>query len=279
MTGTIAQIVALTAYGNDYLKNGKKPVDFNLVNTTFQFCNRVDFCELKKQFFLPTPQERVVASNPTEWFKYLITGDCQYLRLYFEYSQDQSRVQNYDKDYFMAGFVGGGGTWLIEAVYDNYSSYWANQWEVTRDLNVPDKKIWTVNYKMTVKRQHTKNLQIDTEKIKDKLRQTLTEIADFAFNHDLQCWGEQFDKAKMTLDSSSPEENYYHKDLIPFDNYSTTAKQILFAAGTAWCFGGMGSWNDGFPGKDEEDYKIYYGLSEQLYSNIIEAIIAATNSY
>jgi predicted butyrate kinase (DUF1464 family) len=57
-----------------------------------------------------------------------------------------------------------------------------------------------------------------------------------------------------------------------------TAKQLLFSAGNAWVFGGMGSWNDlGFDNK--EDNETYDRLSEQLYSNINEAIIASTNTY
>jgi len=131
---------------------------------------------------------------------------------------------------------------------------------------------------LTIKNQHKSNLQIDNQKIKEKLRQTLTEIAEFAFKQDLKSWGEQFDKAKLTLDSLTPESGYYHTDLIPADKYSLTAKQIIFSAGSAWVFGGMGSWNDlGFDNK--EDKETYDRLSEQLYSNINEAIIAGTNTY
>jgi hypothetical protein len=272
MTGILAQIIALTAYGNDFLKNGKVLTDFNSTNTTFQFCNKIDFREFKKQFFFSKPKEKVVAENPIKWFEFLKTDGCKHLRLYFEYSKDQS----FAKDHKLAGLVGGGGTWLIEAIYDSYSNYWANRWEVTNQ-NATDNKIWTVNYGITIAKQHISNLQIDNEKAKLKLRQTLIEIADFAFKQNLQSWGELFDKAIKTMDSTSPEANY-HTDLIPLDNYSLTAKQLLFSAGNAWVFGGMGSWNDlGFDNK--EDNETYDRLSEQLYSNINEAIIASTNTY
>lgn len=272
MTGILAQMIALTAYGNDYLINGKIPIDFDTVNTTFQFCNKVNFSEFEKVGFF-SKKEKIISKRPTEWFKYLKTDGCKHLRLYFEYSKDQS----FSKDHKLAGLVGGGGTWLIEAIYDNYSNYWRNKWEVTNQ-NATDSKIWTVNYGMIVKKQHTSNLQIDNQSIKDKLRQTLIEIANFAFKQNLQSWGELFDRAKTILDSSVPEENYYHKDLIPLDNYSLTAKQILFSAGSAWVFGGMGSWNDlGFDSKEDND--TYDRLSEQLYSNINEAIIAGTNIF
>lgn len=273
MTGPLAQIIALTSYGNDYLKNGRIPPDFNSANTTFQFCNKVDFRDFKKLFFFLKPKESVIALNPSEWFEYLKSDGCKHLRLYFEYSKDQS----FAKDHKLAGLIGGGGNWLMEAVYDNYSNYWTNRWEVTNQ-NATDRKIWSVNYGMTVKKQHISNLQIDNQKIKNKLKTTLTEITNFAYGLNLKNWGEIFEKAKNIIDSPKPEATYYHADLIPLNNYSLTAKQILFSAGSAWVFGGMGSWNDlGFDNKD--DNETYERLSEQLYSNINEAIIAATNTY
>ena len=94
----------------------------------------------------------------------------------------------------------------------------------------------------------------------------------------MQSWAEQFEKSRAILDSISPEDSYYHKDLIQLENYSLTAKQILFSAGSAWVFGGMGSWNDlGFDRKEDND--TYDRLSSQLYSMINEAIIAGINTY
>ena len=108
-----------------------------------------------------------------------------------------------------------------------------------------------------------------------ELKNTLIEITDFALKQNLKNWSEIFNKAIVVIDSASPEEDYYHKDLIPQGNYSLIARQILFSAGSAWVFGGMGSWNDlGFDGKDNDTYE---RLSEQLYSNIISAIIASIN--
>jgi len=271
MTGPLAQIIALEAYGNIYLSTGAISPNFSSENTTFQFCNKVDFREITNKSFFKSSKEKIVAENPTEWFNYLKTDGCKGLRLYFESSKEPKIA----KDHKLAGLIGGGVTWLIEALYNNYSNYWANCWEVTNQNDV-NRKIWTVNYKLGLKTLRTRNLQINQQQIKDKLRQTLTEIAEFAYKHNLQSWGGQFDLAKRVLDSSTPEENYYHKDLLPTDSYSLTARQIIFSAGSAWVFGGMGSWNDlGFESK--EDNEIYDRLSERLYSNINEAIIAGIN--
>jgi hypothetical protein len=61
----------------------------------------------------------------------------------------------------------------MEAIYENHSNYWVNRWEVTNQ-NASDNKIWTVNYGMTVKKQHRSNLQLDNQKVKKKLRKTKT---------------------------------------------------------------------------------------------------------
>lgn len=273
MTGIVAQIIALTAFGNDFLNNGKIPTDFNLTNTTFEYCKKVDFREFKKQFFFSKVKEIVVAENPTKWFEYLKTDGCRHLRLYFEYSKDQSIT----KDHQLAGFVGGGGLWLIEAVYDNYSNYWLNSWEVTNQ-NSPDNKIWSVKYGMTVVKQPSTNLQTDNEEIKNELRKSITEITNFAIGQNLKYWAEQFEKAKSFLDSPLPEESFYQKDLIPVENYSLTAKQILCSAASSWVFGGMGTWND-LVFDREENQAEYDRLSAKLYSDINNAIVAAINTY
>ena len=263
MTGTLAQLIALTAYGNDYLKNGKLPENFYPENTAFQFCNKADF---------RISVENVVAIDPIEWFKYLKNDGCKALRLFYLPSKDQSA-----KDHQLAAFVGGGGLWLIEAIYNTYSNFWANRWQVTNQ-NDPDKKIWTVNYALTSHKEKSINLQINPEKIKVQLQKTLTEIAEFASRQNLKIWKEKFEKAIEALNSQAPNEDFYHKNLIPADNYSLTARQVLFAAGMSWVFGGMGSWNDlGFQEQDTND--MYNKLSEQLYNDIIYAVISATNSY
>ncbi len=241
MIGTLAQLITLVAYGNNYLKNGVVPENFDAHNTTFQFCNSIDFRVFTKFFFFSKPAEKIVAPTSAAWFKYLKQDGCKVLRIYFENSVDQ--VTTRDKDYKLAGFVGGGGSWLIEAVYDSYSNYWASKWEVT-NKNAADQKIWTVNYGIAIKNQHVGNLQIEPETAKEKLRQTLTEIAEFAVVHDFAHWANQFEKSIILLDSQAPDKEYYHTDLIPENSYSLADRQLLFAAGNAWVFGGMGTWND-----------------------------------
>lgn len=263
MTGALAQIITLASYGNCYLKTESLPKSFYL-NQTFDFCNAIDFMELEDS------KERIIANHPGEWFICLKKAGCKKLRLYFTHSKDQSIA----KDHQLAGFVGGGGDWLIEAVYDTYSDYWDNRWEVT-DQDEPDRKIWGVNYARTGMKQSTIDLQFDLSATKDKLDKTLTEIAAFAFAQDLTNWGELFENAKALLhDNKLPDTDH----LVPTSPFSVTARQLLLAASASWVFGGMGSWNDvGF--SSDKEYAKYDKLSEQLHDGINEAIMAAVNIY
>jgi len=74
MTGTLAQIIALTAFGNDFLKNGTLPTDFNTANTTFQFCNKVDFREFKNLLFFLNPINSIDINKDTKSFDQSLTS-------------------------------------------------------------------------------------------------------------------------------------------------------------------------------------------------------------
>jgi hypothetical protein len=122
------------------------------------------------------------------------------------------------------------------------------------------------------------DLQISLQKSKEELDGVLSEIEKFAIERDLKSWAEQFSNARKTLLSAVPETYSFNKNLIPKDNYSLTARQLVNAAGVGWVFGGMGSWNDlGFKTKEEEE--VYENLSERLYDKINQAIIASVNSF
>ena len=273
MTGILAQLVALTAYGNNYLAYDHVPADFYPGNSTFRFCRKVDFIEFHKPLFSKSLKETIVAPAPPEWFKYLKKDGCRKLRLYFQGSNDQTGT----KEYKRAGMLGGGGTWYIEAVYKGYSNFWSVRWQLG-DPKAADQKVWTVSYGRTSTRQKTLNIQLDQNRVRAQLYDTLRELTEFTTKPNLETWRKQFESAIAILESDEPNEQYYHKDLIPVSNYSITAKQLLFAAGHAWAFGGMGSWNDlSFSSKEDND--LYEKLSGQLYYTIIEAVISAVNSY
>lgn len=221
-------------------------------SSVFTFCNLVDFRDYKKRFLSFKYKEYVVAGTPEGWFRLLKREGCRRIRLFYQSEKASSNPLNME-DYKLAGLVGGGGTWLIETIYDEYSNYWANRWEVTQ-REAQDKRIWSVNYARLVDKQPTTDMQIPIQQARQKLENSLKEINEFASVQQLDYWAEIFNKARSMLERQNPNSDYFHSDLIVLDNYSLVAQQTLFAAAAAWVFGGMGSWNDlGFQEREDQN--------------------------
>ncbi|WP_428327488.1 hypothetical protein [Mucilaginibacter sp.] len=271
MTGNLAQVIALVSFGNDFLQTSTLPSDFYPDNSTFQFCNSVKFVALKKSILNLKIKEKTIADNPYLWFELLKNENCKKLALYFQNSE-----QSKSFDHELAGLVGGGGNWFIEAIYHNHSDFWVNNWEVSNNKAI-EKKIWSVKYGATLLNHKTINNTYQLHIVWEELKMALNEIADFAFKNTTTNWGETFENAAKNLSSQTPENNFYHKDFIIAKNYTLLARQIIYSAGLAWVFGGMGTWNDMCFNNDEIN-NLYNKLSEKLYNCINKSIIAVCNS-
>ena len=149
MTGILAQTITLTSYGNEYLENGKLN-DFYPQNSSFEHCHSVEFKEINKKYFFSKKTEIVCAENPIEWFELLKKEGCKKLRLFYQSEKED--------DHKLAGFVGGGGNFFIECVFENYSDFWINNWNYDENL---DEKPWKVFYGKAVSKQPTRNQQYD----------------------------------------------------------------------------------------------------------------------
>jgi hypothetical protein len=108
------------------------------------------------------------------------------------------------------------------------------------------------------------------------MKQDLQEIAEFSRSQNLDWFTKAFESGLYRLESPTPFENLYHKDIAPPEFLSLSATQLLGAVEAAWVFGGMGSWNDqGFEGQAQS---VYEEVSEKLYRLFNRVIVAATNS-
>jgi hypothetical protein len=267
MTGVLAQLVSLTSYGNYCLASGQFPLYYYPQHSTFQFCNTVDFLQLKDG------KETVLCPNPNSWFGYLKVSNCRKVRLYYQPVGAREGAMEHQ----LAGMIGGGGVWLVETIYDGYSNYWSSRWQVTHKDD-ENKKIWAVDYALIHVNQPTTNLQYDLTETAANLIAALKAIADFARQRTLSNWADIFERALARLTGVEPAGDYYHQDLVVRENYSLQARQLIFGAASAWVFGGMGSWNDlGFNTPEEE--KQYADLSSRLYETVNRSIVAATNSF
>jgi hypothetical protein len=268
MVGTLAQLITLVSYGNAFLR-GYEDGSFYPKNSTFQFCNTVEFLLLNpsKSGFT----EELEADSPTKWLKILKVKNCVRLKLSHRVTPNPQAP-----DHQLVAFVGGGGQWLVESVYKIDSDYWEARWRVS-DQNAPERKIWHVSYGAVAR--STKRSADRTQNLADvrrRFEQILLKIHEFALKHKIENFAALFKSGIDSLNSSKIPEKIYHNDLVPPAWYSPDAERILTAACNAWVFGGMGSWNDlSFEGNEN---KLYEDLSAQLYSIINESIEAAVNS-
>jgi hypothetical protein len=263
MNGTLALLVALVSYGNEYLSQGKSlhKLDFN--NSTLIYCNTLEFKDSNSS-------SSVIANNPQEWFGFLKKNGCKRLKIYFQHSNESQ-----SKDFQTSALVGGGGIWMIEASYNKYSNYWDCTESVTNE-DAKDNRIWKIQFTLIKKNQHVLDKQTSVDNTKNELAISLNKIMAFASKHGLEHWANVFKKAKANLNSSHPAMDYY-KDCIIEDQFSLKSKQLLFSASIADVFGGMGSWNDMMFSNPEEE-KLNQELSADLYDKINQSITVAVNS-
>ena len=264
MTGILAQIIAITSFGNEYLKSGNL-TNFFPQNSTFQHCDFVDFREMRKKNIFTSKKEFIVSKNPIEWYEYLKSKNCLKLRLFYQTVKQD--------DHKMAGFVGGGGNWFIETIFNNNSDLWISRWNHDKNLT---EKPWQVTYGKAYENRPIINQQLDLTKIRNSLKNSLEKITEFAFKETTENWGNIFEKAKNTLENENPESDFYHNDLICWNNYDLENRQLLMSASKAFVFGGMGSWNDMWFEKEETN-EMYNKLSSELYDLMMKSITCAIN--
>ena len=266
MQGPIAQIIALTIYGNSIFQGHFTNIEeFFPSNSTFTFCEYVRFVDVKGK------EEKLYAENPILWFRKLKDEGVFAFRLIYGPSGNKDI-----SDRMSVGFVGGGGRWLIETISPNGSDYWEARWEVG-DQNHPDKLIWQVTYGRVMSGEKTFISQgLEGSKIKAELSDNLREISKFARKNELEGFAAAFDKGYVALHSENPYSHVSHKDISPENFLDLEANQLLAASQAAWVFGGMGSWNDmGFDGEDQVEYD---SLSDTLYRLLNESYLMAANS-
>jgi len=268
MQTSIAQMVALTCYGNAAIQG--RQAAFLPSHSTCQYCEWVKFIAGGRQAN-GTDETITVAASPAAWIEYLLKSGMQGLRLH---QRAQNLAANFP-DRISSAFVGGGRQWRIEGLRsDETSEFWLSKWEVG-NKDAPEHKIWRVTYGLC-EVGVTSAFELRTiSSILDDLRTALTEIRNFSETNRCGNFTKCFDDALHALDDSEADVGY-HRDLYPMGAVGTGAASLLKAAQSAWVFGGMGSWNDmGFEGETQKEYE---RISDKLFELLNDAIEAAATS-
>ena len=108
-------------------------------NSTCTFCDSIKFVGVSKTL-LGKIREEELAGSPDAWFTCLKAANISAIHL--------SRTpQNHPKisDRMSAAFVGGAGTWAMEAVQQGGKrAIWLSRWEVWNQ-NAHERRIWRVS--------------------------------------------------------------------------------------------------------------------------------------
>jgi hypothetical protein len=263
MPGPLALLIALVSYGNVYLNTAKSAYTLDFNNSTLIYNTSITFSDTTL-----SATEKAIATDPQQWFAFLKKSGCVKLKLAYHHSKELQM-----KDYESAGFVGGGGVWQIETVYNDHSDYWSSE-DIVANENDTAKRIWSTRLKISAKAQLHSKLEISIETAKTELAASLNKITAFANDHKVEEWAKVFEKATKTLNDSKPVFPY--GDAIINGQYPLQKMQLLCAAAEAYVFGGMGSWNDISYSSDKEE-KTNAELSADLYDKVNNAILTAIN--
>jgi hypothetical protein len=202
LQGSIAQAAALAIFGNDILR-GYSREDFWPASSVFKFCKAVRFVALSREATRRT--ESLFAEDPMQWILRLRDEGTSSLRLHAVAHNDLGI-----SDRMSAGFVGGGGRWLIETQQARASDVWQSRWQ-SLNKDDPDQKIWDVAYfRIDHGRPHVPLQTKSITALRQDLMTVLSGIEAFAARQKLDYFAGVFRKAAGLLSSDRPLSQTYH---------------------------------------------------------------------
>lgn len=260
----ILRASALVAVGNAALA-GRDVSGFYPNDPIFRYSASLDFMTQRDGGAL-----KQVAHGVADWFAGLKKRKCRGLRLHNAPMQQNKRLGHID-DRLLVGMVGGGPRWLIEAVYSDHSELWEG-FDRIGDQKAADKKIWLSAYILIGEAASAESVDTNIKGASIDLRDALLNIEPVA-RIIPGGFADTFVAARETLDGRDlpyPLEFLRHTQMKP------EAQRLLKAAGRAWVFGAMGSWND--VGVDAALRPRYESASKALFEALSRAVLVVANS-
>ena len=266
MNGELAQIIALVAHGNLFLRGGETAKIDLSANSTFQYVSSIKFARYKSN---QDKQGEVIANSVSDWFTFLRSNKVTRLwNIAFGW-------QRQDMPEYMADAFAGGIPRAIQADLPKGFELWYPQWKTGGQKQTP----WLIEYRSLMFPNSHAMPTLTLSAVKEHLRYAILRAKNFSERSDVNAlsWASWFAKSLDFLDSPDPKVSF-HPDLLPDTGFSLEARQILASDARAYVFGGMGSWNDmGF--EQAETQKEYEKVTKELYEAIKLSIIMASNSF
>lgn len=262
MNVPILRALLLTCAGNAFLR-GRDLAGFWPDAKVFMFSKVCDFR------LVDDKSDRERAPNPLAWFETL--RGAKGLRLHQTIQPPGPGQTLAVPERMMAGFVGGGRTWLIEVVGEGASTLWQG-FSRLGDRNESERKIWRDSYLRIGETTPQDSAPTPLPLMADELNSVLTEIEALARRMSYAPWPDVFGAARACLTAVDRID----PDFARYADFSDAQQRLLAAVSSSYVFGGMGSWNDIAPA---DEYQADYDrLSEHLYTTLNDAVCALANS-
>ncbi len=261
----ILRTLALVAVGNAVM-GGRDAAGFFPGDTLFRYTASLDFMTPRDNSGL-----RCVASDPVDWFNKLRSRGCHGLRLHNSPMKQDQKLGHIDER-LLVGMVGGGPRWLIEAVYPERSEIWEG-FDRVGDQKAADKRIWLTAYILVGEVTSEEGVDTAVAAAAMDLRDALLSIEGVARAMPGAPFADVFAAARETLDG---KDLPYPLEFLGYAQMKPEAQRLLKAAGRAWVFGAMGSWND--VGVDAALKPRYESASKALFSAVQRAVLVTANS-
>ncbi len=270
MNDLIADTVAMACHLNAKVRGVScPPIAQNEV--VFNFHHSVEFWDAKQKLLSRKFELELVSTDPDEWIDDQIRRGTTQASLAYKPSPKGTR-----EDRMTAGFVGGGGKFLLVLQKWNASEIWHSMTKV-EDKDDPEQKIWKTGFFFASSQAEPPPKHRSVALVSSDLRGALVAIHAFAEKQDINDFAKTFREALDRLDADDPLAGCYYRPVIPDGLLSLEARRLFAAAELPFVFGAMGSWNDlGFH-RDEQLQEEYSTLSDRLFALSNEAICVAVN--
>lgn len=263
MRGELAQLIALVGHGNAFLHGLRPPIELARTNSTFEYVESVRFVGPARP---PGSSEPPTSATTTAaWLEALKSSGAERLWLVVP------NVRRPDAAAFANAAPG-----TILAAFRRSAEAWTPEWSVASPWQTSD-RIWSVRYE-AVPTVAARVVVPNVDDATESLRAAVDDAASLAVRAaGLRGFAAWFREAEALLEDPDPTAPY-NPDMLPNVGYSLPARQLLAASTRAWVFGGMGSWNDGYP----ESVRVrlnYQRVTRALWQAVLGGLSCAANAF